>query len=313
MIAEPKELKIDMEFEALCGVLNLEEKQELKEDLKIHGCIAPILTWNGMIVDGHNRYGICIKNSIPFETKAVEFEDRDAAKIWIITNQLARRNIAPYKRLELIEERDNLRNLRLKAKEKSLSNLNNNPANKMAESQNTTKGGAVDLSNLDKSSPNLDGIRDDGDNTPLNYRKVIAEEVGVGIGTVARMKYIKKKADEDAVAEEVLKQLRSGKVSVSKVYSDIKKKQSSDEKSDEKPSEESHSDPSMETNQAATPSPEDTQRYETINKVFEAVNALKPSDITEITDEHLRNLAVAKVKAVYFNVGKLLRKMGFAP
>ena len=47
--------------------------------------------------------------------------------------------------------------------------------------------------------------------------------------------------------------------------------------------------------------------------MFEAVNALKPSDITEITDEHLRNLAVAKVKAVYFNVGKLLRKMGFAP
>ena len=65
---------------------------------------------------------------------------------------------------ELIEERDNLRNLRLKAKEKSLSNLNNNPVNKMAGNQNTTKGCAVDLSNLDKSSPNLDGISDDGDN-----------------------------------------------------------------------------------------------------------------------------------------------------
>ena len=49
----------------------------------------------------------------------------------------------------------------MKAKEKSLSNLNNNPANKMAESQNTTKGGAVELSNLDNSRVNFGDISDD--------------------------------------------------------------------------------------------------------------------------------------------------------
>jgi len=28
------------------------------------GCRDPLVTWNGMLLDGHNRYEICLKHSI---------------------------------------------------------------------------------------------------------------------------------------------------------------------------------------------------------------------------------------------------------
>lgn len=49
-------------------------------------------------MDGHQRYEICQKHGIPFKIVEIECQNRDDAKLWIIQNQLARRNLTHYGR-----------------------------------------------------------------------------------------------------------------------------------------------------------------------------------------------------------------------
>jgi len=95
---EVQTLKIDPEFQSLIPPLAEDERAELETSLKSEGCRHPLDVWHGVIVDGHNRYAICQAHGIPFEVKEHEFEDRDAAKEWILRNQLARRNLNDYSR-----------------------------------------------------------------------------------------------------------------------------------------------------------------------------------------------------------------------
>ena len=58
--------------------------------------INPLIVWNGVVVDGHNRYRILQKHpEIQFATYEKEFSDRYAAIAWICKNQLGRRNLTP--------------------------------------------------------------------------------------------------------------------------------------------------------------------------------------------------------------------------
>lgn len=88
-------LKIDAEFQKLCPPLSESERAALKESIESEGCRDAIVVWDGTIVDGHNRYDICRELGKPFETKSIELADRQAAEQWIISNQLARRNLTP--------------------------------------------------------------------------------------------------------------------------------------------------------------------------------------------------------------------------
>lgn len=56
----------------------------------------------GILLDGHNRFAICKKHGIPFKTIAKSFADRTAAEVWMLENQLARRNVTPFQRAELV-------------------------------------------------------------------------------------------------------------------------------------------------------------------------------------------------------------------
>ena len=61
-----------------------------------------------MIIDGHNRYEICTRNNIHFETKQLELSTREEAINWIIDHQLGRRNLAPWQMSILRGKRYNI-------------------------------------------------------------------------------------------------------------------------------------------------------------------------------------------------------------
>ena len=63
------ELKINEKLRDTAIPLTQEKFEALEADIVENGCIVPIVTWNGTIVDGHNRYAICKKHGIPFETQ----------------------------------------------------------------------------------------------------------------------------------------------------------------------------------------------------------------------------------------------------
>ncbi len=101
-------LRVDPEFRDLIPPLLSEERAGLERSLSEEGFDAEsygkIIAWDGVIVDGHNRYEICVANGIPFQWREVEFPDRLAAKVWIIGNQLRkRRNLSDADRIELAE------------------------------------------------------------------------------------------------------------------------------------------------------------------------------------------------------------------
>ena len=86
-------IQIDEELENLLPKLEVEKYNLLRADIIKNGCINPIIVWNGLIVDGHNRYRICKENNIEFKTKEMNFANKQEAMIWAWTTQKARRNV----------------------------------------------------------------------------------------------------------------------------------------------------------------------------------------------------------------------------
>ena len=94
-------MKIDKEFQGLIPSLTEDEYQQLEANIIADGCRDALVTWNGILIDDHNRYRICQENDIPFATISKDFPDREAVIEWIIRNQFGRRNLTPFQRAEL--------------------------------------------------------------------------------------------------------------------------------------------------------------------------------------------------------------------
>ena len=90
-------LTIDPEFQGTIPPLQEEELKQLEENILTDGVVInPLIVWDGVIVDGHNRYRILQKHpEIQFTTYEKKFPDRYAAIAWICKNQLGRRNLTP--------------------------------------------------------------------------------------------------------------------------------------------------------------------------------------------------------------------------
>lgn len=97
-------LKVDPEFQGKIPPLTFEELSQLEANILRDGrIINPIIVWEGLIVDGHNRFTIAKKHpEIPFTVHEKEFANRYEAIIWICKNQLGRRNLTPEQKKYLI-------------------------------------------------------------------------------------------------------------------------------------------------------------------------------------------------------------------
>lgn len=89
-------MQIDQEFKSLMPALTNEEYRQLEENIIKEGCRDALVTWNDTLIDGHQRYEICTKNNIPFKTVAKELENREEVIVWIIKNQLGKKNMSDY-------------------------------------------------------------------------------------------------------------------------------------------------------------------------------------------------------------------------
>lgn len=99
------ELILDPEFSRFVPPLTQKELELLEESILREGCRDAIVVWNGVILDGHNRYAICTRHNIPFRTKEALIDSRDEAIAWICANQMGRRNITEETRRYLIGKR----------------------------------------------------------------------------------------------------------------------------------------------------------------------------------------------------------------
>ena len=96
---------IDPEFQARIVQLQPEVYAQLEANILADGCRDPLVTWRGILIDGHNRFAICSKHGLEFQTVEREFEDRQAAELWMIDNQLGRRNLEAIDKVPLLERK----------------------------------------------------------------------------------------------------------------------------------------------------------------------------------------------------------------
>lgn len=179
-------IEIKQEFKDLIPPLTKEEFKQLENNCMSEGIREKILTWNGFIIDGHNRYEIATRWDLDFETESKHFDNEEAVKEWMILNQFGRRNLSNYQRSVLALELEEV--FSKKAKE----NLGRN--------QYST------LVNSPKSK--------------IDTRKELSKVASVGEQIIARVKVIEEKAPEEVKAK-----LRTGEVSINAAYKEIKKEE----------------------------------------------------------------------------------------
>lgn len=76
-------LQIDSEFMSLSVPITKEGTKKLEQSITQNGCIEPIITWKGFILDGHKRYEICQNEGIEYSVKDSDLDSREDAIISI--------------------------------------------------------------------------------------------------------------------------------------------------------------------------------------------------------------------------------------
>lgn len=187
------EFTIDPEFRDLLPPLSDDEFQRLRDDINKNGCRDKLVVWKewNILIDGHNRHDICTTLDLPYETMEMSFRGREEVQIWMIRNQLSRRNISDAMRVVL--------NLKLK------------PV-LAAKAKANIKGG--DRKSNEAKSTNQISDELIADPTPeLNTTKEIAKASNVSHDTVHKVETVMAKADEPTKAK-----MLAGDISINKAH-----------------------------------------------------------------------------------------------
>lgn len=79
--------------------LTADEYAALEQSLLKEGCRDALVLWGELLVDGHNRYGICQKHGLSFNTIQNDaFQSIEDVHLWMIDNHLGRRSVSDFQR-----------------------------------------------------------------------------------------------------------------------------------------------------------------------------------------------------------------------
>lgn len=186
-------IAIDSEFQSLIPPLSDDEYERLEKSILSEGVRNPIITWNGTIIDGHNRYHICEEHGIKCPQRERDFPSREAAKIWIIENQFGRRNLSAYDRSALALQLEPL--YAAEAKRRMM-------AGKADPVQNSSQGSETGKT-IDK----------------------LANLAGTSRDTIRKVKVIEAEAAKgNETAIEAREAVKSGEKSIHKAYTEVRPK-----------------------------------------------------------------------------------------
>ena len=200
-------IRVDKKFNDLIPPLAAEERRQLEENIIAAGkAYDAIKVWDGLIVDGHNRYDICRTYKLPFKIEQMKFESRIHAMIWMIDNQAGRRNIEVYCKVSMITLRDDL------------------------------IGGLVESHGGDRKSDNFKrpNSASCSDKNSGKRSTKIGELAGCGRTTVTKVIKINDAHASGLVSDETIDSLKRGDTSINRVVRDLKDEQTTRKRQEEK-------------------------------------------------------------------------------
>ena len=90
---------VNEELKAYIDPLTRDEHDALERSLLAEGCRDALVLWGEVLVDGHNRHGICVKHGLPFQTvQNPHFKSMDDVHLWMIDQHLGRRSVSDFQR-----------------------------------------------------------------------------------------------------------------------------------------------------------------------------------------------------------------------
>lgn len=165
--------------------LTEDEHAALERSILAEGCRDALVLWGDVLVDGHNRYGICTKHGLPFQTvQNTRFQSMEDVHLWMIDQHLGRRSVSDFQRGVLALRKKDIMEARRLA-------VLDNPAPQLAP---VPEPGAPEV----PAAP------------PLKSREAIARAARISTATVSQIEKIQK-----AAAPELVAAVRSGEVSIS--------------------------------------------------------------------------------------------------
>lgn len=185
---------VNEELKAYIDPLTPEEHEALERSILTEGCRDALVLWGDVLVDGHNRYGICQKHDLPFQTvQNTRFKTIEDVHLWMIDQHLGRRSISDYLRGVLaLRKKDIVDERRSRA-------LAETPAPDDAPFD-------VDTPATESASDNAPALPPPA---PMNSRESIAKAARLSSNQVVMIEKIQKQAAPELVAA-----VKSGVISI---------------------------------------------------------------------------------------------------
>ena len=184
---------VNEELKAYIEPLTGDEHEALERSILAEGCRDALVLWGDVLVDGHNRYGICQQHGLPFQTvQNPHFQSMEDVHLWMIDQHLGRRSVSDFQRGVLA----------LRKREIEADRLSRKTAAPADSSHAAAPGDADNAAGADGGSA-LPAP------TPLNSREAIAKAARLSSSQVVMIEKIQKQAAPELVAA-----VKSGTISI---------------------------------------------------------------------------------------------------
>ena len=196
------DLRIDEGLKAYIDPLTADEHESLERSILAEGCRDALVVWDDLLIDGHNRYGICQKHGLPFNTiQATQFKNMDDVHLWMIDQHLGRRSVSDFQRGVLA-----LRKREIIAERRAAAAAAVNAAKAEAGEQSSDAPWEGDTDPVvAQALASVAKVPDDA----LDTREALARAARLSAGQVKMIETIQEKA-----APEVVAAVKSGEISL---------------------------------------------------------------------------------------------------
>ena len=189
------DIVVKEELKAYIDPLTTDEHDALERSILAEGCRDALVLWGDVLVDGHNRFGICQKHGLPFQTvQNTRFKSIDDVHLWMIDQHLGRRSISDFLRGVLaLRKKDIVDQQRARMASAAPAPAGDAPFDVDPPAHTGAEEGAVPLP-----PP-----------APLNSREAIARAARLSSSQVVMIEKIQKQAAPELVAA-----VKSGVISI---------------------------------------------------------------------------------------------------
>ncbi|MBA4109196.1 MAG: hypothetical protein C0487_06345 [Leptothrix sp. (in: Bacteria)] len=172
-------ITVKEELRAYIDPLTPDEHDALERSILAEGCRDALVLWGDVLVDGHNRHGICQKHGIPFNTvQNATFKSMDDVHLWMIDQHLGRRSVSDFQRGVLALRKKDIMSARVQASKAAAPEASANDQAPTADHPSTPPW----------------------DVDPLPTREAIARAARISSTTVSQIEKIQKEATPELVA-----------------------------------------------------------------------------------------------------------------